>query len=236
MKNKKVLTAREGADRVADRFKRKSKKGVSANAEVKFPNTCENCGGHDFSYTRSGYHRSTCEKYLPCVCGGSESGIAAIISLTEFHSSSFGGHITDNLTDPMDEGWESSDCEGKNESKEQIFCKVCFFNDDDTPPGKDNWKPSVRFSPDGVEVEPLTEHIKVFCDKCGHEIEFGWSLPNQKGCICPVESKAFHPFECWPEPRFEADWRRRGWLRPSETEIAKQQMLQKLQPYMVLMN
>lgn len=69
MQNIKVLTAKEGADRVADRYKRKFKKGMSDNAEVKFPNTCESCGRHDFSYTRSGYRRVTCEKYLPCVCG-----------------------------------------------------------------------------------------------------------------------------------------------------------------------
>ena len=72
--------------------------------------------------------------------------------------------------------------------------------------------------PEEYEVnEPGTDRnydeFYVNCGNCDREIEFGWSQPDRRGLIYPVEFSDFNSFECWPDPKFVDVWQRRGWLR-----------------------
>ena len=53
--------------------------------------------------------------------------------------------------------------------------------------------------------------FSVVCDKCGHEIEFGWSHADRGGRVWPVECSDHNPGLSFPEERFEEAWKRRGW-------------------------
>jgi len=53
----------------------------------------------------------------------------------------------------------------------------------------------------------------VNCGNCDREIEFGWSQPDRRGLILPVESSDFVAAESWPDPKYVDAWQRRGWLR-----------------------
>ena len=57
------------------------------------------------------------------------------------------------------------------------------------------------------------DEFLVNCGNCDREIEFGWSQPDRRGLILPVEFSDFNPLESWPDPKYVDDWQRRGWLR-----------------------
>jgi hypothetical protein len=50
------------------------------------------------------------------------------------------------------------------------------------------------------------------CENCDREIEFGWSQPDRRGLILPVEFSDFNPVVSWPDPKYVDVWQQRGWL------------------------
>ena len=65
------------------------------------------------------------------------------------------------------------------------------------------------------EAETSREGDEFFvnCGNCDREIEFGWSQPDRRGLILPVEFSDFSPLESWPDPKYVDAWQKRGWLR-----------------------
>jgi hypothetical protein len=65
------------------------------------------------------------------------------------------------------------------------------------------------------EVETNREDDEYFvnCADCDREIEFGWSKPDRRGLIWPVEFSDFDPTVCWADPKYADSWQRKGWLR-----------------------
>ena len=65
------------------------------------------------------------------------------------------------------------------------------------------------------ETETNLERDEFFvnCANCDREIEFGWSEPDSRGLIFPVEFSDFVPGESWPDLKYLDAWERKGWLR-----------------------
>jgi hypothetical protein len=61
-----------------------------------------------------------------------------------------------------------------------------------------------------------SDEFYVNCGSCDREVEFGWSQPDRRGLIFPVESSDFIPTESWPDPKYVDVWHQRGWLRTKE--------------------
>ena len=57
------------------------------------------------------------------------------------------------------------------------------------------------------------DEFYVNCAGCDREIEFGWSQPDRGGGIFPAECSDFYPEGLWPEPRYLASWKKKGWLK-----------------------
>lgn len=53
----------------------------------------------------------------------------------------------------------------------------------------------------------------VNCETCGCEVEFGWSQPDRRGVILPVEFSDFIPAGSWPDPKYSSIWQQNGWLQ-----------------------
>lgn len=51
------------------------------------------------------------------------------------------------------------------------------------------------------------------CGNCDRQVEFGWSLPDRRGIILPVEFSDFDPAKAWPDPKYADLWQQRGWLQ-----------------------
>jgi hypothetical protein len=64
-----------------------------------------------------------------------------------------------------------------------------------------------------VEEDPNSFEFWVRCEGCDRDIEFGWSHEDRGGRIWPAECSDFNPWNCFPEPRYEEAWARRGWVR-----------------------
>ncbi len=58
-----------------------------------------------------------------------------------------------------------------------------------------------------------SDEFFINCGNCDREIEFGWSEPDRRGLILPVEFSDFNPRESWPDPKYVDAWQQRGWLR-----------------------
>jgi hypothetical protein len=58
-----------------------------------------------------------------------------------------------------------------------------------------------------------SDEFFVNCGNCDREIEFGWSQPDRRGLILPVEFSDFLPSQSWPDPKYVDVWEQRGWLR-----------------------
>jgi hypothetical protein len=72
--------------------------------------------------------------------------------------------------------------------------------------------------PEEYEIfEPVadreSDEFFINCENCDREIEFGWSQPDRRGLIIPVEFSDFNPFESWPDPKYVDIWEERSWLR-----------------------
>ena len=65
------------------------------------------------------------------------------------------------------------------------------------------------------ETETNLERDEFFvnCGNCDREIEFGWSEPDSRGLIFPVEFSDFIPAESWPDHKYLDSWQRKHWLR-----------------------
>jgi hypothetical protein len=63
------------------------------------------------------------------------------------------------------------------------------------------------------ETSRESDEFFVSCGNCDREIEFGWSQPDRRGLILPVEFLDFNPVESWPDPKYVDAWQQRGWLQ-----------------------
>ncbi len=60
-----------------------------------------------------------------------------------------------------------------------------------------------------------SDEFFVNCGNCDREIEFGWSQPDRRGLVFPVEFSDFDPLNNPGRiPKYVDIWQRRGWLRP----------------------
>jgi hypothetical protein len=64
-----------------------------------------------------------------------------------------------------------------------------------------------------AESNRESDEFYVNCENCDREIEFGWSEPDRRGLIWPVEFSDFVPGECRPDPKYADTWRQRHWLQ-----------------------
>ena len=64
-----------------------------------------------------------------------------------------------------------------------------------------------------TETNRESDEFFINCGNCDREIEFGWSEPDRRGLILPVEFSDFNPSESWPDPKYVDAWQQRGWLR-----------------------
>ena len=67
----------------------------------------------------------------------------------------------------------------------------------------------------GSENNQEDDEYFVNCENCDREIEFGWSKPDHRGLIWPVEFSDFLPGESWPDPKYTDVWQQRKWLQTS---------------------
>jgi len=63
-----------------------------------------------------------------------------------------------------------------------------------------------------TETNRESDEFFVNCGICDREVEFGWSKPDRRGLIMPVEFTDFIPSESWPDPKYLDIWQRKGWL------------------------
>jgi len=64
-----------------------------------------------------------------------------------------------------------------------------------------------------TETNREGDEFYINCGNCDREVEFGWSQPDRRGLILPMESSDFNPLESWPDPKYVDVWQERGWLR-----------------------
>ena len=62
------------------------------------------------------------------------------------------------------------------------------------------------------ETSRESDDFYVNCENCDRAVEFGWSQPDRRGLILPVEFSDFIPSESWPDPKYVDVWEQRGWL------------------------
>lgn len=67
-----------------------------------------------------------------------------------------------------------------------------------------------------TETDRESDEFYVNCENCDREIEFGWSQPDRRGLILPIEFTDFIPSESWPDPKYFNIWEKRGWLSTSK--------------------
>ncbi len=64
-----------------------------------------------------------------------------------------------------------------------------------------------------AETNRESDDYFVRCGNCDREIEFGWSQPDRRGLILPIEFSDFVPLESWPDPKYVEVWKDRHWLQ-----------------------
>lgn len=220
MDNDKMLSPEQGADRVAERWKKRQEDHLSQNGyeiesdkleddDESTPNyKCENCNSSVFIVNYTFDERQNIRLNYTCSCGDTD-----IAAEEEFHVTR-----TNRWIGYLDSGhrveWEDKDSEEVDREKVDfnIFCRRCFESQDI------EWE--IEHLNDW-EYEDDSVYFEVLCDTCAHEIEFGWSHPNRGGRIWPCESSDFNPWKCFPETRFISNWKRRGWLRPRKKIVNK---------------
>ena len=65
-----------------------------------------------------------------------------------------------------------------------------------------------------LESDSESDEFFINCGNCDREIQFGWSQPDRRGLILPVEFLDFIPSEAWPDPKYTEIWQLKGWLQP----------------------
>ena len=63
------------------------------------------------------------------------------------------------------------------------------------------------------ETDREDDEFFLNCANCDRPVEFGWSQPDRRGLILPVEFPDFDPQQSWPDPKYIDNWRQRGWLQ-----------------------
>lgn len=79
------------------------------------------------------------------------------------------------------------------------------FDEDDTESGEYE----VYQTGNGQE----NDEFFVNCETCDREVEFGWSKPDRRGLIFPVEFRDFVALDSWPDPKYMNDWQQKDWLK-----------------------
>jgi hypothetical protein len=62
------------------------------------------------------------------------------------------------------------------------------------------------------EADRENDEFFLNCEGCDREIEFGWSQPDRRGLIMPVEFSDFIPSTSSPDPKYLDTWQQRKWL------------------------
>ena len=65
----------------------------------------------------------------------------------------------------------------------------------------------------GTQNDREQDEFYVNCESCDREIEFGWSKPDRRGLIWPVEFSDFVPLTSWPDTKYLEAWQQRNWLQ-----------------------
>jgi hypothetical protein len=78
-------------------------------------------------------------------------------------------------------------------------------DDSDSEPGE--------YEINEAETNRESDEFYINCGNCDREIEFGWSQPDRRGIILPVEFSDFNSRESWPDPKYVDGWAERGWLQ-----------------------
>ncbi len=68
------------------------------------------------------------------------------------------------------------------------------------------------------ETSRESDEFFVNCGNCDREVEFGWSEPDRRGLILPVEFSDFNPVESWADPKYLDAWQQKGWLKAGHTQ------------------
>ncbi len=76
-----------------------------------------------------------------------------------------------------------------------------------------------KYEPYESETSRESDGFFISCGNCDREIEFGWSQPDRRGLILPVEFSDFNPAESWPDPRYGDAWQQWGWLQPGHIRL-----------------
>jgi hypothetical protein len=201
-KDLRPITASEGAARVAARFKRERRNFDAYRDTTRY--SCENCGSDGFYVERQYDVQETYETVLPCSCDGEHEYAARAVDVCTKTMSEWGPLEEDHRFAVED----SEVVDSQNQRvEEETSCERCSADADEA-----DW--DVDEQPETEEVDSSDEFY-VRCERCDHEIEFGWSHPDRGGRIWPCESNDHNPWKSWPEPRYRDAWAARGWLRPT---------------------
>jgi hypothetical protein len=97
--------------------------------------------------------------------------------------------------------------------------KVGKNEDDEVQPGDPGEFAEDESASEPEEYEIYEAHIDresdefyVNCANCDREVKFGWSLPDRRGFILPVEFSDFVAVESWPDPKYIHTWQKNGWM------------------------
>jgi hypothetical protein len=95
----------------------------------------------------------------------------------------------------------------KNADDEAQLGDFSEFEEDDSDSEPEEYETN------DTETNRESDEFYINCGNCDLEIEFGWSLPDRRGLILPVEFSDFNSVESWPDPKYVDVWQKRGWLR-----------------------
>lgn len=211
------LTAAEGADRVAGKFRDSRRRTSPAQSQLPLAdhdslgeNTsqfrCENCGCREFYLLHEWRSQKLIREALPCEC---HDGHAATRELCITYINTWTGPLTPDHHVEWDD--KRHEFDGREEVARTIYSKKCMQESEGC-----TWEIEEEGEVEKVDEEGLWE---VHCSQCLHEVEFGWSHPGRGGRIWPCESADFNPWLSWPEERFTEAWKKRGWLRPLNHKV-----------------
>jgi hypothetical protein len=145
-------------------------------------------------------------KFTCSSCGGHElivTHVWNILAGTESESWQEWGPLKDN------HHWQFEFKEKVEESEDDEVQAGDFgeFEEDDSSSEPDDYETQE------TETSRESDEFYVNCGNCDREIEFGWSQPDRRGLILPVEFSDFIPSESWPDPKYLDTWGQKGWLR-----------------------
>lgn len=166
--------------------------------------TCKECGSYYLRVIKRASEVGIYEQELECECGEAGANPAAERKLNIIDTFETWGYLSEDHTWEFDGPVELLDSE-ENELDLWVYCQDCYEN-----ASSEDWETADE---EGWGDEGSIEHY-VRCDGCEREIEFGWSHENGGDRIWPVECADFNPLKCFPEPRYEENWAKEGWLRP----------------------